>query len=42
LVAVLVGLAVTVQGIRRRPRPADDPAVALEAVVPVADDLMTV
>jgi MFS family permease len=43
LVAVLVGLAVTVQGIRRRPQPAEGRVVApADAVVPVSDDLMTV
>jgi MFS family permease len=43
LVAVLIGLAVTVQGIRRRPQPAEDRVVApADAVVPVSDDLMTV
>jgi hypothetical protein len=43
LVAVLIGLAVTVQGIRRRPQPAEDRVVApADAAVPVSDDLMTV
>jgi hypothetical protein len=38
---VLVGLAVTVQGIRRRPQPAEGRVVAPADAI-VSDDLMTV
>ena len=43
LAAVHVGLAVTVQGIRRRPQPAEERgATPADAIVPVSDDLMPV